>query len=39
LFTTNDKFDRIYKASKENLCAALTLVNDGANVTVRTSGV
>lgn len=32
LFTTNDKFDRVYNASKENIVTAITLTNDGTNV-------
>ena len=32
LFTTNDKFDKTYKASKENIFTAITLVNEGTNI-------
>ena len=32
LFTTNDKFDKVYNASKEKIFTAMTLINDGTNV-------
>lgn len=32
LFTTNDKFDRVYTASKESISTAIILSNDGNNV-------
>ena len=38
LFTTNDKFDRVYSASKENIVTAMTLNNDGTNVTFNQQG-
>ena len=39
LFTTNDKFDRVYAASKENIFTAMTLNNDGTNVRLNQHGV
>jgi DNA sulfur modification protein DndD len=32
LFTTNDRFERVYKASKENIFTSWILNNDGTNV-------
>jgi DNA sulfur modification protein DndD len=38
LFTTNDKFDRVYAAAKDNVFTAMTLTNDGTNVKLKTQG-
>lgn len=32
LFTTNDKFEKVYSSAKENIFIALTLTNDNTNV-------
>lgn len=38
LFTTNDKFDRVYKSSKESIVNAMIFNNDGENVKIQIQG-
>jgi len=38
LFTTNDKFDRVHKASKENIFTSMILNNDGCNIKPKIQG-
>ena len=38
LFTTNDKFDKVYAAAKDNVFTAMTFTNDGTNVKLKTQG-
>jgi DNA sulfur modification protein DndD len=38
IFTTNDRYERVYPLAGENIFTAMTFVNDGTNVTTKVQG-